>query len=191
MFMLDRYWKHRFALIAASILSLFMLIVPKAAYSTSAHGEVRHLDDQRELFVDNYLVDSMKNVHLLLHKPQDQGSVFRFDRPWEGQFCGYCTIIQDGDRFRLYYRGKPAASPDGVNEVTCLAESPDGTHWTRPDLELIEWEGSKSNNIILAVNGLSHNFSPMLDANPAARPAENRQGNRRHVGDRDFCFRFA
>jgi hypothetical protein len=139
-----------------------------AAPSTSQ--AVLNLGDERELFVDHYLIDALKDAHLQLHEPQDQGNVFRFDQPWEGQFCGYCTVIHEGTNYQLYYRGKPAAKPDGISEVTCLAASTDGINWSRPDLELVEWNGNRSNNIILAVNGLSHNFSPLLDANPAAPP---------------------
>ncbi len=139
---------------------------------TVPHSQFLRLGSQRELFVDNYLIDSTTNVHLMLHKPEDQGSVLAFDQPWEGPFSAYCTLIQDGSLFRLYYRGKPKASADGVNEVTCVAESTNGIHWMKPSLGLVDWDGSLSNNIILAVNDLAHNFSPMLDPNPAVPPDE-------------------
>ena len=29
-----------------------------------------------------------------------------FDKPWEGNFSGYCTIIEDKGKFKLYYRGE-------------------------------------------------------------------------------------
>src|SRR5215510_13972400 len=58
----------------------------------------------------------------------------RFDKPWEGAFCGYATVIHDGPRYRLYYRGLPASGRDGSGaEVTCYAESRDGVTWTKPD----------------------------------------------------------
>ena len=126
--------------------------------------------ENRELFVDRHLIDSITGARLMLHEPCDRGNVFAFDKPWEGRFCAYCTMIHDGNIYRLYYRGKPAATPDGRNEATCVAESDDGIHWTRPILGLVEFDGSRSNNIIQSVNNLSHNFSPMLDANPAASP---------------------
>ena len=62
---------------------------------------------RRELFVDQYLIDTMHDVRLVLHTPRDEGIVVRFDQPWEGPFCGYCTVIQDGPLYRLYYRGLP------------------------------------------------------------------------------------
>src|SRR6476661_238703 len=74
---------------------------------------------RRELFVDTHLVDKLDGVSLRLERPRDEGVSFRFDKPWEGAFAGYCTIIRDGDEFRAYYRGNPTAGRDGSNtEVT-------------------------------------------------------------------------
>jgi hypothetical protein len=129
------------------------------------------IGSRRELFVDRFLLERLDNVRLALHEPRDEGEVLRYDRPWEGPFCAYNTVIHDGDTFRLYYRGK-AAGRDGSGEVTCYAESKDGSHWTRPQLGLYEAGGSKQNNIILAAAGVTHNFSPFLDARPGVPRAQ-------------------
>jgi hypothetical protein len=52
-----------------------------------------------------------------------------------------------GDRYRLYYRCQPpGGSEDGdEHQVTCYAESPDGVTWTKPNLGLFEFQGSKEN----------------------------------------------
>ncbi|MGV8090513.1 MAG: hypothetical protein AB2L24_01425 [Mangrovibacterium sp.] len=132
---------------------------------------VIRLDDRRELFVDSYLIDEYKGTALVKHAPVDEGIVLKFDNPWEGQFCGYCTVIKDGDIYRVYYRGNPGGK-DGTNvETTCVAESKDGIHWEKPDLKLYEVNGSYNNNVVLANEApASHNFSPFLDTNPNARP---------------------
>jgi hypothetical protein len=131
------------------------------------------LGDQRELFVDHHLIESIKGAQLHLHEPRDEGIALRFDQPWEGPFCGYCTVLRDGEGYRAYYRGKPVGAADGQDEVTCVAESRDGKQWSRPKLGIVEYHGSKENNIVLAANNLAHNFSPLIDANPAA-PADQR-----------------
>ena len=97
--------------------------------------------------------------------------VLTTDKPWEGPDSAYFTIFQDGPRFRLYYRGSSALRDNSEQQVTCYAESTDGIHFVRPNLGLHEFNGSKENNIILT--GVpSHNFSPFLDTNPAAKPDE-------------------
>lgn len=127
-----------------------------------------------ELFVDHYLIDRLDGARLVLHRPVPQEVVLRFDKPWEGLFCGYCTVLKDADRFRLYYRGLPQAGGDGsAAEVTCYAESSDGVHWTKPKLGLYEVQGTRENNVILAqMPPLSHNFSPMIDTRPSVPPEE-------------------
>jgi hypothetical protein len=129
------------------------------------------IGSRRELFVDRHLIDRFDRVNLKLHEPRDEGVVLHYDQPWEGPFCGYNTVIHDGDTFRLYYRGK-AAGPDGAGEVTCYAESKDGHHWTKPTLGLHEAAGSKENNILVTERGVTHNFSPFLDARPGVPKAE-------------------
>ena len=85
-----------------------------------------------ELFVDHYLIDTLDGAALKLHHPQPAESVLWFDEPWEGRFCGYVTVIQDGDRYLCYYRGRPNAGKDGTDdETTCLALSVDGIHWAK------------------------------------------------------------
>ena len=138
-----------------------------------------------ELFVDDYLIETMDGVQLKLHEPHSEGTVYKFDQPWEGGTSGYVTMFKDGDRYRMYYRGssdpsytiKQTVSPDEPTvpahaQFTCYAESKDGITWTRPNLGLHEFNGSKANNIVWTEIG-SHNFSPFKDENPAA-PAEER-----------------
>lgn len=132
------------------------------------------IGNRRELFVDNYLVDKLQGAELRLHHPVDEGSVLKFDQPWEGLFCGYCTVIKDGDLYRAYYRGRPSAGADGdVGEVYCYAESKDGVNWVKPEFSLFEKQGHKKNNIILAdAAPMTHNLSPFLDTRPGVPKAE-------------------
>src|SRR4051794_28260024 len=73
------------------------------------------LGSRRELFVDHFLIAGLKGAALALEKPRDEGIALRLDKSWEGPFCGYATVIQDGSRYRLYYRGLPEARRDGSN----------------------------------------------------------------------------
>ncbi len=64
---------------------------------------------RRELFVDRHLIDSMDGARLVLHHPQPREVVLKFDRPWEGLYSGYETVLKDGGTYRFYYRGMPEA----------------------------------------------------------------------------------
>jgi hypothetical protein len=136
--------------------------------SFAKESKLIDIGSRRELFVDHYLIDCLDGVRLVLHRPRDEGPVLKFDESWEGPFCGYCTVIRDGDKYRFYYRGLPEAGRDGSErEVTCYAESSDGVNISKPKLNLFAVKGSKSNNVILAdAAPVNHNFSPFLDTRP-------------------------
>ncbi len=135
------------------------------AAETSASDEPLQIGSRLEPFVDHFLIERMEGTALKLHPPVDAGPAFAFDRPWEGKFCAYATILRDGERYRAYYRGAPEIGHTG--EVTCVAESPDGIRWTKPELELFEVSGAKKNNVVLAGQPpFSHNFAPFIDNRP-------------------------
>jgi hypothetical protein len=109
-----------------------------------------------------------------LQHPQPVGPALCFDRPWEGAFSGYCTVLRDAGRVLLYYRGWPAAN-DHHAAVTCVATSEDGRVFERPNLGLHEVRGTTNNNVILTCEEdmYTHNFAPMIDTRSGV-PAEER-----------------
>ena len=127
-----------------------------------------------EMFVDDWLIDSSRthgHVSLQLQTPVKREIALVTDKPWEGPDSAYFTVFQDGPLVRLYYRGIVPAGDTSSGQVTCYAESTNGIHFTRPNLGLVEFQGSKENNIIY--RGVeSHNFAPFLDTNPAAKADE-------------------
>jgi hypothetical protein len=129
-------------------------------------AEPIEIGSRLELFVDHYLIDGLTGeAELHLHKPVPREVVLVTDKPWEGNTSAYYSVFQDGDLYRMYYRGshydkktRRVTHP----EVTCYAESKDGIHWTKPELGLFEFEGSKNNNIVW--NGIgTHCFTPFKD----------------------------
>jgi hypothetical protein len=133
----------------------------------------RNLGSRRELFVDDHLISRLSGATKKMHRPVAREVAIVCDEPWEGNTSAYFTLFQDGNRFRMYYRGshfdeksKKTTHP----EFTCYAESQDGIHWTKPNLGLFEFNGSKDNNILRAGED-THNFTPFKDINPDCPPA--------------------
>ena len=152
---------------STSLLCTSLLLAPAVAQDAAAPLD---LGVRRELFVDRAVIETLDGVRMELAQPRDEGRVFTFDRPWEGPFCGYTTVIADGDRILLYYRGLPKAGGDGSDlERTCVALSEDGRRFRRPELTRFDVPGAASNNVVMAgAAPVSHNFSPFLDGNVAA-----------------------
>jgi len=135
------------------------------------------IGSRRELFVDGWLIDKLQgDARRQLHHPTPQKVAIVHDAPWEGAGSGYHSVIRDGDLYRLYYRGSALGVENGRlksgPQVYCYAESRDGITFTKPELGLHEYDGSKQNNIILTGLG-THNFAPFLDTR-ADCPAESR-----------------
>jgi len=140
----------------------------ESGFSSVDKKDIVNIGSRLELFIDTFLIEKQINVQRILHEPEDEGIVLFFDKPWEGPFCGYATIIKDNAKYRLYYRGLPEAGKDGSTlETTCYAESDDGINWTKPNIGIYEISGTYNNNVILANDApYSHNFCPFLDSKP-------------------------
>lgn len=168
---------HRLALASSCVLACLSSPIVSAE-------EPLRLGTRRELMVDEHLIGEMQGVALKLHTPQAQDVALVCDAPWEGNTSGYFTLFQDGDLYRCYYRGThhdEATKKGGHKETTCYAESKDGITWTKPKLGLVEFNGSKENNIILIGEGCT-NFAPFKDTHPDC-PPESRYKALASTGD--------
>ena len=153
------------------------------ATTAIASSDVMDIGSRRELFVDGALVDQLRGRgELRLHSPVAQEVAVTHDQAWEGNASAYHSIFQDGDLYRMYYRGWQIDFTPGKvrtsNNFLCYAESNDGIHWRKPELGLHEFKGSKANNIVMlsgtfqGVNADAGHPAVFKDDNPAAKPAE-------------------
>jgi hypothetical protein len=149
-----------------------LLLVPLLFVNAiSLAGEPVAIGTRRELFVDDTLVDRLAGrAELRLHPPMPREVALETNESWEGNSTNYVTVFQDGDKYRMYYRGSHFSYLGGkdrpnTRDVYCYAESSDGVHWSKPELGLFEWNGSKKNNIVWDGVG-SHAFVPFRDTNP-------------------------
>ncbi len=174
--------------LAVSVACLVCSLTVAAPSAAKKPQKPLDIGSRLALFVDDYLIESTEGVRLKLHEPVSAGAVLTFDKPWEGNTSFYHSVFQDGDIYRMYYRGSSHASyafPPFVGpeetvipehpQLTCYAESKDGIHWTRPSLGLFEFDGSRDNNIVWmgGTRKGSHCFTVFKDGNPQA-PDEER-----------------
>ncbi len=158
--------------------NLLMLWTAGMACAVVQAAEPIDVGSRLELMVDDHLIDKMTGAALTLQRPTAREVAIVFDKPWEGNTSAYHTVFQDGELFRMYYRGShyDEKTGKGRGERACYAESADGIHWTKPELGIVFYnsvgfDGSKRNNIIWSGVG-SHDFAPMKDANPDCKPDE-------------------
>ena len=178
------------ASVGRAVLGLLLLLIASRSIDLAGTSSAAtDIGSRIELFVDDFLIEKMSGLNLLLHHPVPRDVAIVFDRPWEGNTSAYVTVFQDGRLFRMYYRGSNYDIQTEVygDQVVCYAESPDGIQWRRPDLGQFSFQDSKNNNIVWQGLG-AHNFAPFRDANPACPPDE-RYKALASDGDKLYAFK--
>ncbi|SVC01290.1 uncharacterized protein METZ01_LOCUS254144, partial [marine metagenome] len=132
------------------------------------------------MFVDDLLIGKLEGAKLKMHRPH------KLRRMPSRPFGHYATVLKDGDRLRLYYRGDKVSGAHWRNgwgkyhegEVTLYAESKDGgVKWVEPKLGLHDAPEFPKGNVVVDMGPdtflVTHNFTPFIDSNPDA-PADER-----------------
>ena len=137
----------RLTIILAAALSfseVCWLAAADTADSRSASQSAVQIGDRIELFLDDWLIDASRDVRHVLHSPRPAEIAIRKDKPWEDSTMYDPVVMKDGSRYRMWYRANFNQAPF----YTAYAESDDGIRWTKPSLGLIEFRGSRENNIV-------------------------------------------
>lgn len=148
---------------ACLILSGAVISVSEAAVKSEA----------RRLLIDDTFIQSMKGARRVVHplRRYEGNPIIVQDKPWEchPDFRFYPSVVmwanpvlrdEKTGKFRMWYTAYCDFDEQGRNTALLLyAESDDGIHWIKPDLGIIEWKGSKRNNILLV--GISDDQSNM------------------------------
>ena len=105
--------------------------------------------------------------------------VIRREHPWEGNVLHYGAVCYDEQEqlFHMWYHNchfsgtlrtpkKLVPSvPAKTGQRFLYAVSRDGYHWEKPDLGLVEFQGSKNNNILGPENWLNFKGGVFVDSN--------------------------
>ena len=70
-------------MVAVTLACMVGLPIPGALLAQQGGGDVLNIGSRLELFVDDYLIDTMAGVTQELHSPQRQNIAIVFDKPWE------------------------------------------------------------------------------------------------------------
>ncbi|MEW6755734.1 MAG: hypothetical protein AB1505_32865 [Candidatus Latescibacterota bacterium] len=106
------------------------------------------------LFLDDHLIARSEGLARITHQPEKLPEpVLRRAEPWHLQPQWFLHVTRDtpSGLFRTWYNVK---NPGGRPFICyAYAESEDGVSWRRPDLGLVEVDGSTRNNLIDAPRG--------------------------------------
>ena len=119
-----------------------------------------------QLFIDDYWIENSTNIETKLHQPQKYSNnpIIKSDVPWEeNPYCFGTVIFDEEDSiFKFWYQSYNHV--DIIKERTPIlyATSTDGINWNRPNLGIIEYDGSTDNNIVLQNYGYHDLYSPSV-----------------------------
>ncbi len=133
------------------------LSAPSSPPIRSAHDQAPiSVGTRAQLFFDNKFIAKSSNVTITMNPPTKRGPVLKPDCLWEDfRLTSYFTVVQDGELARMYYscfavdQWNNPDDPWNKHAFLCYAESKDGLNWIKPELGIVEYEGSKKNNILL------------------------------------------
>jgi hypothetical protein len=132
---------------------------------------------RRQVFIDGLFLASSHNVKLVAHPPRKTGEHnLVADQPWErGGLGPYSCVLKDGEVYRMWYHAMDTKlwHTGKTNGAICYATSPDGITWTKPDLGLVEYQGSRKNNIVVGHGAAGVNVNQdgmMVFVDPNAPP---------------------
>jgi hypothetical protein len=104
----------------------------------------------KQLFLDHRFIDACRDVALVVNPPIKRSTpVIRSDRPWDAFRIIWYTVAEDHDAFKMWYQAFDDDQWAGGRSRLCYAVSKDGLEWTKPSLGIVEFKGSKDNNIVI------------------------------------------
>ena len=129
----------------------------------------------RHLLLDGRVVEEARNAELALGtiEKHPANPLFGEDRPWEKRFDNvYANVLYDDEEeiYKCWYspfvvdqssrgmtlqerRALAYRPPRNREMAICYATSQDGLSWDKPELGLVDYEGSKANNILVRGGG--------------------------------------
>ncbi len=141
--------------------------------SSRQHYEVKYIGTQKQLFIDDYIIEDMDNVKKVLNQPEKypENPIVKMDQPWEigtykfpvGRNMTEKEMkIADKDGMLFYAIGSiEYDKEEGIYKIWCLVTnyswndlmmcyltSEDGIHWEKPALGLVKYRGCDTNLIL-------------------------------------------
>ena len=140
-------------ILAAGLLAAVVISGCQRNDSSTPALEIGH---KKQLFIDDFVVSSTQGVTRELRPLQrySDNPVLVGDAPgerWSVSPNGRAVLFdEETDEFKMWYMTSqvdPKAHA-GIQYKVSYAVSDNGYQWTKPNLGLVEWEGSRENNML-------------------------------------------
>ena len=147
-----------------------------------------------QLLVDDFAIEVRqavsRRVNPLIKHPANP--ILRPDRPWEGQYAMPGTVLFDNSEglFKMWYRTlEERWNPHRRQSRWAYATSRDGISWEKPELGLVDFRGSRRNNLLPGAGGRV--LMDLREKDPARRFKALRYGRAAPGGPEGICVAFS
>ena len=122
------------------------LVLRGASVKQAVGADPVSIGGHKQLFLDDAFIESAQNVSLRMNRPRKTGErSIVSEHPWEEHRVGaYNTVMEDEGIYKMWYF---TMSRDAT--FLCYATSEDGLVWRKPNLALVDYRGSRQNNIVM------------------------------------------
>lgn len=145
-----------------SKLMLVLAMVAGTSAGSATPGPARYL------FLNPALLTRMEGAELKTNPASRRETVILPDKPWEKHLISFfLTVREEQGKLRMWYVCRDGYGAGGEANLA-YAESSDGLTWTKPNLGLYAYKGSRDNNLV----GL-HSLEGVVFQDPNL-PAEQR-----------------
>lgn len=161
-------------------------------FASQSIGPIK-LDSSVQLIADRSIVDKLEGQAVLkLGTPVAREAVIVSEFPWEGHALFISSIYEHKGVYHMLYRGinTETGREEASDTYLCLAVSNDGIIWEKPILGLVEYKGTKDNNIVAYDDGGAmpwcftfYDPRPDVPANERVKAIDMRDGERRAGGE--------
>ena len=128
------------------------MVLLVAASLCAALADPIQVGDHRQLFIDRLFLEQATGIEIVVHPPRKSLEMtVKPEGAWErGGIGPYSSVLFDGTAYHMWYHAMDDTEWDTghTNGSICYAVSKDGVQWSKPDVGLVEYSGSRSNNIV-------------------------------------------
>ena len=139
----------------------------QAHAAESPHPSTRPAGGRTVLLVDDHDVLYRPGTQRVLHQPVRHAANPILTGPTIKHQIAYCSVHRDAatGRWQMWYQ------MTGAGCVVCYAESADGIAWTKPELDVLTFQGIPDRNVVLTSPG---HYDAAVVVDPAGGDAARR-----------------
>ena len=135
---------------------LMVLGVSSCVIEKDPVGSLVEIGRHKQLFVDDFVVGSTQGIRRVLNSLEryEGNPILEGDNPWERWIAypnGRAVLYDNATgQFKMWYMASQLdqKAQSGIQYKVAYAVSKDGYEWSKPSLGLVNWEGSRDNNIL-------------------------------------------